>query len=50
MLNFGPLRGQVKDRYDEIIFLLFIQISWNNWQETTWVTLLNNDLDLLLPF
>ena len=25
---------------------LFIQISWNNWQQTTWATILNNDLDL----
>ena len=31
------------------MFLLFIQISWNYWQETTWATLLDNDLDLLLP-
>ena len=32
------------------MFLLFIQISWNNWQEMTWATLLDNDLDLLLLF
>ena len=25
---------------------LFIQISWNKWQQTTWATILNNDLDL----
>ena len=30
--------------------LLFTQIFWNNWQETTWTTFLDNDLDLLLPF
>ena len=30
------------------MFLLFIQISWNNWQETTCTCLLYNDLDLLL--
>ena len=48
-LNFGPLRGQVKSR-EETIFLLFILISWHNWQEATWATLLDNDLDLLLPF
>ena len=33
------------------MFLLFIQISWNNWQEMTWATLeVDNDLDLSLPF
>ena len=29
---------------------LFIKISWNNWNETSWTTLFDNDLDLLLPF
>ena len=38
------------DRRKETIFLLFIQIFRNNWQEATWATLLDNDLDLLLPF
>ena len=23
---------------------------WHNWQENTWTILLDNDLDLLLPF
>ena len=32
------------------MFLLFIQISWNNLQEMSWATLLDNDLDLSLPF
>ena len=32
------------------MFLLFIQISWNNWQEMTWATLVDNDLDFSLPF
>ena len=32
------------------MFLLFIQISWNNWQEMTWATLVGNDLDFSLPF
>ena len=33
------------------MFLLFIQISWNNWQEITWATRdLDNHLDLSLPF
>ena len=27
-----------------------MRISWNNWQETTWAILLDNYLDLLLPF
>ena len=48
-LNFGPLRDQVKVRHKEIILLLFIQISWNNWHETTGTILLDDDLDLLLP-
>ena len=47
--NFGPFYHW-KDRCEEIIFLLFLQISWNNWQELTWATLLDNDLDLLLYF
>ena len=56
-LNFWPLRDQVKprhfsdkDRRKGTVFLLFIQISWNNCQETTWTTLLDNDSDLLLRF
>ena len=56
-LNFGPLRSHVKshhfpERIDVRIqyFYFFVQISGNNWQETTWKTLLDNDLDLLLPF
>ena len=56
-LNFGgqnrlkhviSLKGQ--DRRDGTIFLLNIQISWNNLQGTTWTTFLDNFLDLLLPF
>ena len=49
-LNFGPLQGQLnhtislqfywQDRRKETTFLLFINISWNNWQGTT----LNNHL------
>ena len=39
-----------KERLEETIFLLFIQISWNNGLEKTSTTLLDNDLDLLLPF
>ena len=38
-LNFGPLQVQVrphhfsdKDRRKNTIFLIFIQMSWNNWQ------------------
>ena len=32
------------------MFLFFPQISWNNWQEMTWVALgVDNDLDLSLP-
>ena len=32
------------------MFLLFIQISWTNWQEMTWGTLnVDNDLDLSSP-
>ena len=32
------------------MFLLFIQISWNNWKEMTWATVhVDNDLDLSLP-
>ena len=35
----------------ETKFLLFIQISWNNWQEMISGTLaVDNDLDLSLPF
>ena len=34
----------------ETIFLLFVQISWNNLLEATWKTLLETDLDLLLHF
>ena len=33
----------------ETVFLFFIQILWHNWQETTWTTLSDNDLGLLLP-
>ena len=33
-----------KDRQEETIFYFFMKISWNNWQEMTWTTLLNNDL------
>ena len=33
------------------MFLLFMQIIWNNWQQTTWATLdVDNDLDLSLLF
>ena len=33
------------------MFLLFIQTSWNVWQEMTWATLgEDNDLDLSLLF
>ena len=42
-----------EDRGGKTIFLhfwFFIQISWHNWQETTWKNFLNNDLGLLLPF
>ena len=56
-LNFGPLQGHVKSCYfpEKIdarkqYFYSFIQISWNNWQEITWITLLFSNLDLLLPF
>ena len=56
-LNFGPLRGHVKScPFPEMIearrqhFYIFKQISWHNWQETTWKTLLDNDLGLLLTF
>ena len=56
-VNFGPLRSHVKshhfpERYTwgDNIFTFFIQISWNNWQETTWATFLDNDSTLLLLF
>ena len=57
-LNLGPLWGHVKslhfseriDRRRNGVFLLFLQSSWNNFLETTWTTLLYNNLDLLLPF
>ena len=33
------------------MFLLFIKITWSNWQEMTWATLdVDNDLNLLSPF
>ena len=33
------------------MFVLFIQISWNNWQQMISSTLdVDNDLDLSLPF
>ena len=33
------------------MLLLFLQISWSNWQEMTWATIdVDNDLDLSLPF
>ena len=38
-----PRHFSDKDRRKGTVFLLFIQISWNNWQETTWTTLLDND-------
>ena len=39
-----------KDRFEKTIFLPFMHISWHDWQETTLATLLDDDLDLLLPF
>ena len=39
-----------KERREETIFLLFIEIPRINWHGTTWTTLLDNDLDLLLPY
>ena len=44
-LNLGALRGQFKSRHfpkGETIFLLFIEMSCNNWYETTWTTLLDD--------
>ena len=45
-LNFGPLRGHLKSGHlperieaRRSYFYFFIQISWHNWQETTWQTL-----------
>ena len=33
------------------MFLPFIQISWNNWQEMTWeILFINNDLDFIITF
>ena len=39
-----------KERRKEKIFLLSIKIYLINWYEKTWATLLENDLDLKLPF
>ena len=48
-----PERIDVRRQYLLIIFLvkflLFLQISRNNWQEMTGTALSDNDLDLLLP-
>ena len=56
-LNFRPLWRHVQPcHFTERIhmrrqyFYFFKQISWNNWQEMVWTTLLDNDLGLLLPF
>ena len=32
------------------MLLLFIKISWNNWQEMNWTNLLDNDLDFYYDF
>ena len=55
-LNFGILQSHIKSLHSSEkinakrqYFFFFIQISWNNWQGTTWTILLNNDFALLLP-
>ena len=35
-----------KDRHEETVFLLFVQVCLNNWHEMTWATLFDNDFDL----
>ena len=48
MLNHAiSLKGQTRG---DIYFYFFIQISWDNWQEMSWATILDNDLGLLLHF
>ena len=47
-LSFRPLDKRIDARRQ--YFLLFVQISWNNWLEATWTILLVIDFDLLLPF
>ena len=56
-VELGPLGRHVKSRqiHESIdvwrqSYDFFIQISWYNLQETTSITILDNDLFFLLPF